>query len=489
MKKYIFAISALLSLCTIACTPESDTLEGNPIVFSASGGEYVPAFGTPSSIPELYDNMEVGVFVGSTREMLYHTEQGRLVADEADIPQTYGQDAYAVIPATKDAATFVEASINVPAEQTFANGNNPSLINSFAYSTVTDGKAVFRFEPMTAVIEFGFTSGDGSKISSMVISAPSLSGNTSLTGKMSFDFKTGGSFTVDEAVEGGGNTIRVTFPEPVSLSSTPIYIPVAVLPFSTSEGGLNVTLYNENGYPYEMAPVLTDNNEYCNNGALDVLAADFVSILAGNVASEDFTLPSIVEFSIKVNATGELMTDRKVNVYSVLGNAETFVQTESVGASGKVLFELIPGDYKAYLANEDGTDDRLRSVSFKVIAEQTTPVELVYYSYNTEVFHDDFKWITPEMGEGDMLLDYFIVTMDPPAVNSGKQHNSKIDVVDSGATEKIEEIGWDFWHPKANGSGQETWIYLRLGEIQIGRSKGYAQATTPAMTSLKEESC
>lgn len=487
MKKYIFAVPALLSLFA-ACTQKNDTLVEDPIVFSATVGEYVPAFGTPSSMPELDDNMVVGVFVGATREMLYHTEQGRLVTDEADIPQSYGQDAYAVIPATKDAATFVDASINVPAEQTFADGKNQSLINSFAYSTVTDGRAEFRFDPLTAVIEFGFTSEDGSKISSMVVSAPSLSDNTSLSGKMGFDYKDGGGFTVDNAVENGSNTIRVSFPEPVALSSVPVYVPVAVLPFSTSGGGLSVTLYNENGYPYEMSPVLVSDDEYCNNGALDVLAADYVSVMAGNVSSGDFTLPSMVEFSIKVNATGDLMPNRSVNIYSVLGNTETFVRAESVGESGKVTFELIPGDYKAYLANEDGLDDRLRSVSFKVISEQTVSVELVYYSYNIEVFHDDFKWITPEMGEGDKELDYFVVTIDPPVVHTGKQNNSKIDVADSGAEEKIAEIGWDFWQPKANGTGQETWVYLRLGEIQMGRSTGYAQATTPAMSSLTEES-
>ena len=488
MKKNIFAVPAMLFMF-VACTSESDTLMEDPIVFSVVTSEFVPVYGTPSSVPELYDNMEVGVFVGSTREMLYHTDQGRLVADEADIPQSYGRDAYAVIPATKDAATFVEASISVPAEQTFVEGKNQSLINSFAYTTVTDGMAEFKFEPMTAVIELGFTSGDGSKLSSMVISAPSLSNNTSLSGKMSFDYKDGGGFTVDNAVENGGNTIRISFPEPVALSSVPVYVPVAVLPFSTSGGGLSVTLYNEKGYPYEMSPVLVGDDEYCSNGVLDVLAADYVSIMAGDVVSGDFTLPSIVEFSIKVNATGKLMPNRSVNIYSVLGNDETFVRTEPIGESGKVSFELIPGDYKAYLANEDGSDDRLRSVSFKSISEQTVSVELIYYSYNTEVFHDDFKWITPEMGEGDKLLDYYVVTLDPPAFNDAKAANSRIDVADSGAEEKIAEIGWDFWQQvPSNPNKKETWVFLRLGEIQLAKSKGYGTATTPAMSSLSRES-
>lgn len=477
-----------LALTFSACTQEPFEISKEPISFSAATDEFIAVYGNPEHLPKLQDNVPVGVFVYTTREMLYHTEHGKLVPDEADIPQSTGDDAYAIIPATNEATTFVDAYINIPSEQTYSEGQNPSLINSFAHAKVVDGKAEFMFSPLNAVIEFGLASDDGSIISSMLIKAPSLVSNNYISGRKSFDFSNAG-FSVKENVQSGSSSIRINFPENIQLSSEPIYIPVSVLPFMTYGDGLEVTLYNESGYPFEIGHVLVENDDYCNGGALDVAAAEYVSTMIGNVSKDDFTLPAFVDMCVVENKTGNLMPDQKLNIYSAIGNDISFVQQVITGADGGVKLELIPGNYTAYLAKEDGSDDEIRSVDFTVEPEKTVSVELVYYSYTTEIFHDDFKWITPEMGEGDKLLDYFVVSIDPPKINAGTQANSKIDVADGGSQEIISEIGWDFWQPAPAKPGEQvTWVYLRLGEIQLGKSKGYAQATTPAMTGLKESS-
>lgn len=488
MKKYIAILLLAASAIVAACTEEPKLVE-DPIEFSVSTGGFTAVLDTPSMEVKISDGTEVGVFVNSTREMLFHVGNGRLVADEVDIPRYYGNDAYAVVPATKNAVTFVDACINIPAAQTFSGGVNSSLVNSLAYSKVEDGKAEFSFSPMNAVMEFGFSSDDNAVISSMTISAPSLTAGSYIAGKKKFAFS-GSGFELTDKIENGSSIIKVTFPEPITLSSEPTFIPVAVLPFMTTGGGVELTLYNEFSYPYEIGAVLTDNDEYCNGGVLDVTETEYVSKYIGKVAKDSFAVPAFADFSVKVNKTGELMANQDVNIYS-LSNEETFVRTVNTGADGWVKIELIPGDYKAYIAREDGSDDAIRSVVFKILPESTVEVELVYYSFIKNIFYDDFQWITPEMGEGDKALDFFVVNMTPGsyAVNTGTKANSKIDVVDAGAPEKIAEIGWNFYQPAPNpGKPDVTWVYLRLGEIQMGRSKGYAQATTPAMKGLEQAS-
>lgn len=473
-------------IVVLACEPERAEKISDPIEFSVSSANFSSVYGEDELSGVLADGVNVGIFVGSTREMSYHVEQNKLIADEADIPQYYGTSAYAVVPATGDASLYTEAYLKIPSEQSLKDGVNPYLLSSFAFSEIENGHAGFEFKPMNAVVELGFTSADASIISALTIKAPNLEDGYYLCGNKKYEFSEYG-FSLKEEIYNGGSTIKVSFPDNIVLSSEVTYVPVSVLPFMTEKGGLEVTLYNEKGYPYEIGAILTDNDDYCNGGALDVLAGEYIKKFVVDVRQDSFSVPAIVRLGVKENKTGNMMPEMKMNIYSLLGEQEVFVQTVETGEDGTTSLEMIPGKYKAYIVKSDGTDDKIRSVIFSVEPESSTEVELLYYSYTKEIFHDDFNWITPDMGEGDKILDYFIKTMDPPAINTGVQANSKIDVCDNGALEKIEEIGWDFYQPAPNG-GSITWVYLRLGEIQLAKSKGYGQATTPPMSNLNEKS-
>ena len=445
------ASSAIFMLA--GCQPEEKAAVTDPISFSGSIGSITAVTG--GRTPDFCWNTgeKAGIFVGATIEMPYNVAESAanssFTAEEADIPASAGDMAYAYFPGTGESQVYVDANIIIPEQQTFSAGHNPNALNLAAIATVSDAKADFSFKHVGAILEFGLASDENLTIYGMLVEIPAPAAGSYIAGTTKIDFL-GDEPVLDAAsVKDGANSIMVNFPE-----------------------GLAVTVYDEIGKPCPIDPVFDGNSELGENGAISLASGEYASCDLGKI-TEDMFLP-LSRISIKVtdDKTGTVRAGQEVNLYSVMNSTETFVQTLTTGDDGVTEAALLnAGQYKAYVAYGEGIPEEYNAFSFTVTADTEETVDFVIYPY---LFVDSFDWVKPEMGVSQELLRYY----DVP---NGKVNNASPawTTCSDEFKEILAEKGWVF----------SDFVYPRPGQITLGKkntatASGTQSAETPKFAGL-----
>lgn len=472
MNKNLLSLSLIIPLMIGCQDNENNSDSGAPISFDVSMESFKDVLGSAPSTVSLKSGDTVGVYVYATKQMPFKVEtdgnNSKLIALSADIPQSYGQVSYACIPANGSEFGFLKMGINIPANQTYVNGRNPNLINSVAYSAVSNGVSSFNFKQYGAVFALGLSSDEEITLSKMTVEAKSPDSGAYLTGTKSLTFKSMSEFTVDDKVSNGSNTITIDFPEGLKLSSNANYVTFATLPFSTSASGLKVVLYDAKNHTCSLAPILTQSSALGENGALSVQAGDYVACDLGKIKKDDFDIPAIVNISLKDKITGKPLADHEVYLYSLVGTTETLVATLKTDALGKISKEINPGTYKLGTKYNDNFGPQWNTTQFTAKMDETLDVELDAVPI---IFADDFNWITPEMGGSAKVLKPYYVSYNPPAFNSAAADEVMFAESTSDAQAKLAEIGYEWVAP--------DYTYLRPGVLKFGKKNSTGDVTTP----------
>lgn len=471
MKKILFATVAALALSAGCSDDNENGASKTPIVFNATVEPAHVVMGTDGGSYGWNRGDLAGIFVNATREMTFEAGQSgtstRLSAVMADIPAYYGTKAYAYFPASGDGESYLRASLTVPSVQTFADGANPNRMNMAAIAEVKNAEADFSFRQMGAILELGLkTRDEGIVLSKMKIEVVNPSAGKYIAGSVKIDF-TGDGPELGTTVSGGTNTITVNFPDKVALGSTPVYIPVGVLPFASDGGGLQITVYDQNDNTCALPAIWTQDNEISENGALTVGRGEHVIYEVDDILYDNFDRPKSVSIKVIDNKAGAVRANQAVAIYAVADNAETEVGDYTTDDAGVMSALLNPGTYRAYCAYDAQTDAKWNSLDFTVADLPENPYDFTIYAV---VFKDDFDWITPDMG-GSVVLKELYESINPPVANTA---NEVVWASGVGVAGILAQKGWTF----------STWVYIRPGSVRVGKKSATGTMTTPKMASL-----
>lgn len=467
MKKVLLAIAAFAALA--GCTKDKENGSSDtPIAFSATFEEPKIVMGQSAKSYTWTENDPVGVFVNATREMLYKADRSAAATSlsplMADIPAGFGSAAYAYAPAAGTSDPYFRTSLQIPATQQFAEGRNANVLNMAAIAPVADAAADFRFKQLGAILELGLKSPDADiNLSKMKIEVVNPSAGKYLTGRVKIDF-TGQKPALASTVTNGLNSITVEFYDGLKMASTPVYIPVGVLPFSSDGGGLRVTVYDTENNACELPVVWTEDNEISENGALTVGCGERVIDVLGDILYQNFNRPEPVTIKVVDNKSGAAGANMRVAVYAVEGGVETLVNGFTSDASGLVKTALNPGTYRAYCAYNAQTEAKWNQLDFTVVRRGKNTFDFVVYPI---VFAEDFDWITPQMG-GSIVLKGLYESIDPPVANTA---NEVIWTNGVGVAEILAQKGWTF-------SAQ---VFIRPGSARVGKKGAAGTITTPKL--------
>lgn len=473
MKKILLntLVISTAALTMAGCKVEEETGSGNSIAFSGTMEDLTVVLGDRNPEYHWTAGEKAGIFLEATVEMPFRIETSgastRLLADAADLPESYGTMAYAYFPGTGEGKVFVDADIVIPEQQTCSAGHNPNALNLAATAPVTDAAAQLEFRHLGAVLDLGISSDEAITIGSIRVQASQPASGSYLAGRAKIDFLSGEPELDMSAIESGVNTIMVSFPEPLALSSTVQYIPVGLLPFSTTGGGLTVTLYDEAGNPCPVAPILTGDSAIGQGGAISLASGEYASYDLGKISSDQFLKPSEISIKVTDDKTQSVRAGQSVSLYSVMNTTETFIQTLTTDENGLAAVTLTAGDYKAYTAYNEGIPEEYNAINFSVEANNAETVDFIIYPY---LFVDDFSWITSDMGGGQALLPYYgdisnmVINNVSPAWDDCSQELKDI----------LAEKGWTF----------SQFVFPRPGELTLGKSKTTSTIQTPAFSGL-----
>lgn len=471
MKKILLAAACALGLMTLSGCNNEDGLKNTdktPIVFSGSMSTMTAALGDALTQTWQADD-ELGIYVYATSEMRYKINESSastgMTAVTADIPVSYGTDAYAIYPPCSAKNRF-EANIVVPNAQTYADGVNPDLFYLAAQADVVDGAADFEFKHLASVINLGLKSDDNVKISKLEISAPAPARGSYLAGeaKVFLSYE-----TLDLGdVSKGNNTVVITFDEPLALSATPVYVPVAVLPFSTTADGLEVKVYEQRGYPSDLGSIWTGTNAVSEAGAVTLEAGECATEMLPAINLDMFDMPGTVKMTVKDAKTSSPRAGHEVSIYSLAGGVETLIDRYTSDASGVVKVELNAGEYVAYAPYSAGGPEKSNKVEFEIKSGLETSVELVL---NPIVFFEDFSWVntTNFPGIGPLYGD-----VPGHVANTAQNFTPQYTTWTAEQLALMSDRGWT----------STSFVYARPGALTLGKKNGVGTVTSPALTGL-----
>ena len=462
MKRILYAAACLLGIFAVSsCVDEPTTVSKNPIAFEGTLEAMTPALGAEVNCTWTAGD-ELGVFVYATSEIKYKVDESastsKLVAVDADIPVSFGYDAYALYPYTGAKSRF-EATVTVPNVQTITNGVNPDLFVLAANAPVENEKVHFDFKYMTSVINLGLSASESMKISKIEITAPSPKRGSYLAGQSKINL------SAEEPVIGditkGQNTITVNFAEPLALSSTAVYVPVAVFPFETSADGLTIKVYEERGYPCDLGAIWTGSNQIADAGAVVLQAGESATEVLPALSFDNFEMPGTVKLTVK-DATG-VRASHDVFVYSLAGGVETFVKKFTSDANGVVNAELNAGEYVVYAPYNAGGPEKSNKVTFTIKSGKEVVAELFLAPV---VFSEDFSWVNDTNFPG-MLPLYGDVPGHVANTSGTPQYTTWNDAQKA----LLSDRGWT----------ATSFVYARPGALTLGKKNGVGTITSPAL--------
>lgn len=473
LSDFLAVSSAVLVLA--GCQPEEKTTITDPISFTGSIGNMTVVAGDRTPDYRWNAGEQAGIFVGATVEIPYRTDEASastsLSPVEAGIPASTGAMAYAYFPGTGESRVYVDVNMVVPEQQTFSAGHNPNALNLAAMSSITDRQADLEFKHMGAILDLGLASDENITIYSMMVSIPQPAAGSYIAGTAKINFL-GDEPVLDEgSVKNGANSIMVSFPDGLTLTSGTQYIPVGVLPFSTLSGGIEVTVYDEIGKPCPLEPVFAGNSEIGENGAVSLASGEYASCDLGKISEDQFLPLSQITIRVTDDKTGNVRAGQEINLYSVMNTTETFIETLTTSVEGTASALLNAGNYKAYTAYGEGIPEEYNTISFTVQADNPETVDFTIYPY---LFVDSFDWVEPDMGVSQELLRYY----DVP---NGKVNNASPAWTTCSDELKaiLAEKGWTF----------SDFVYPRPGQITLGKkntaaASGTQTAETPKFSGL-----
>ena len=466
MNKIIIFLAALFLFMN--CTVEEQVKNTDPIIFTVSQGDYQPLMGEFKTECKFRDGDKVGVFVNATREMPFIIKGNSLVAEAADIPQYFGNKAYAYLPATSKAESYAKVYINIPNEQSVSNGYNNNLLNMAAMAEVENGKVDFRFQPLGAIIDLGLSSKEEIVLSSLKVELPNPTTGSYLSGGIKVNYNEEG-MTLDNKVSGGSNSIVVKFDDNLTLSSDVQYVPIAVLPFSSDGGGLKITLFDQNGNPCNLEPIWTDTNEISDNGAIYIGEGSYIQYDISPLSLDQFDLPTKVTIKVVDNKTSGIRANQTIWLYSIVNGQESMVGEFMTDEQGCLSVELSSGEYKVAAKYDDNTDSKWNVQSFEVSGKEQN-VDFIIYSI---AFYDDFDWITSDMGsDAGVVLKDLYESVNPPVANVNNQ--VVWEEANGEAKDMLTAKGWTL----------SKWVYLSPGNIRIGKKSASGTITFPKLSNI-----
>lgn len=466
MKRILYAAACLLGIFAVSSCKldEPAQVNNNPIAFEGSMNKLVPALGAQLEYT-WQSGDELGVFVYATTEMKYKVGttdlNSELVALQADIPVSYGSDAYAVYPCT-GANNWTEAVVKVPNVQTVKNGVNPYLFVLAAKAKIENEAAHFEFEQMNAVINLGLVSAEPIELGKLEITAVSPQRGNYLAGESRMDL----SKPAIGDITKGQNTITVNFEEPLMVSTTPVYVPISVFPFATASGGLSIKVYEKRGYPAELEAIWTGSNEIADAGAVILQAGESATEVLPALSFEMFDMPGTAKITVKDSKTSSVRPGQEVSIYSLAAGVETFVQKCIADASGVISVELNAGEYVAYSAYAAGGAENANKVIFTVSSGVETSVEFVL---NPIVFFEDFSWVNDTNFPGMLPL---YGDIPGHVANTGNTPQYTTWTADQLAL--LSDRGWT----------ATSFVYARPGALTLGKKNGVGTVTSPALAGL-----
>ena len=466
MKKILYAAACIFGVFAASSCKldEPAQVNNNPIAFEGSMEQLVPALGDQLAHTWQAGD-ELGVFVYATTEMKYKVGKtdlnSELVALQADIPVSYGSDAYAVYPYS-GANNWTEAVVKVPNVQTVANGVNPDLFVLAANAPVVDEKVHFDFKYMSSVINLGLSASEPMSISKIEIAAPFPRRGKYLAGESKVNLSAAEPVLGD--ITKGQNTITVNFAEPLALSSTVVYVPISVFPFETSEGGLTVKVYEQRGYPCDLGTIWAGTNQISDAGAVVLQAGESATEVLPALSFDMFEMPGTAKITVK-DASGP-RPSHEVSIYSVAGGVETFVDKFTSDADGVVNTELNAGDYVVYAPYNAGGPEKANKAAFTVRSGKEAVVELFLAPV---VFAEDFSWVNDTNFPG-MLPLYGDVPNH--TANTGNTPQYTAWTPDQLAL--LSDRGWT----------ATSFVYARPGALTLGKKNGVGTITSPALNGV-----
>ena len=464
MKKILYAAACIFGIFAASSCKldEPAQVNNNPIAFEGSMEQLVPALGDQLAHTWQAGD-ELGVFVYATTEMKYKVGKtdlnSELVALQADIPVSYGSDAYAVYPYS-GAKNWTEAVVKVPNVQTVANGINPDLFVLAANAPVVDEKVHFDFKYMTSVINLGLSASEPMSISKIEIAAPSPRRGKYLAGESKVNLSEAEPVLGD--ITKGQNTITVNFAEPLALSSTVVYVPISVFPFETSEGGLTVKVYEQRGYPCDLGTIWAGTNQISDAGAVVLQAGESATEVLPALAFDMFEMPGTAKITVK-DASGP-RPSHEVSIYSVAGGVETFVDKYTSDANGVVNVDLNAGEYVVYAPYNAGGPEKANKAAFTVRSGKEAVVELFL---SPVLFAEDFSWVNDTNFPG-MLPLYGDVPNHVANTGNTPQYTAWTD------EQKALLSGWT----------ATDYVYARPGALTLGKKNGVGTITSPALAGV-----
>lgn len=476
MKKSLIALTVLLASVT-GCTDEieSGKRDGTPIVMTASLEPMVSEVERPDNNITWAVGDKIGVFVGPTKEMPFKADQAQvsttLTAMAADIPVYSGNNAYAYYPGKGSQMSYINPSVTIPAKQTFVGGSNPDKLLMAAKATVEDGAVAFKFRHLGGVLEFGLKSNDNVVLSRMTMALVAPIQGYYLAGSAKLDFHKEVPMLGSTIVQ-GSKDITVSFGESgLVLSSAPVFVPIGVLPFESTGGGVKFTFFATDGGIYDMPAIWTDNSPLGDNGALVLAPGERVVTELGNLASDDFVKEQVVTLTVYDNKTATVKANHAIELYGMSKGIETDkIGNYTTDSQGKVVVELNAGDYRVYSAYDAQTPAKWNNFDFTVVNKAANNFDVQLYNM---VFKDDFDWILSTMG-GATELKPLYESINPPVANTLNEVQASLATPDflSAASDR----GWVF----------SSFVYIRPGILRVGKKSGKGVITTPALTALTQ---
>lgn len=459
---YLFSILlAGLTALSGCVNEETDNEVGTPIAFSGRMETVTAAVG--DEFPQTWMAGDtLGVFVYATREVLYEVSESSTASGfkalKADIPASYGTDAYAVYPYCS-ATSYLQTTVKVPSIQKITGGVNRHVYNMAAKAKVEDGKAEFDFVHMTSVVNLLLSASEEIAVSRLEISAPSPANGQYMAGEARLNLSE--ALPVLGDVSGGLNTIVVEFDEPMQLGSGTVSVPVAVLPFRTSAGGLNIKVYEERGYPCNLGAVLTEESAVSHSGAISIEAGISASVRLPQINLDMFDMPGGVKVTVKDAKTSQPRGGQKVSVYSVAGGMETFAGEYLTDEAGVFEAELNAGDYICYASYSDGVSEKFNRVEFTVLSGRTAEVEFVM---NALVFVDDFSWVNTSVWPN--LLPLY-ADIPGHVANTAATCETGYSAFTDDQKTLVAGKGYEF----------TSWVFVRPGMVRVGKKNGVGTIT------------
>ncbi len=466
MKKILYAAACIFGVFAASSCKldEPAQVNNNPIAFEGSMKQIVPALGDQLAHTWQAGD-ELGVFVYATTEMKYKVGKSdlnsELVALQADIPVSYGSDAYAVYPYS-GAKNWTEAVVKVPNVQTVANGVNPDLFVLAANAKIANEAAHFEFEQMNAVINLGLVASEPIELGKLEITITAPQRGIYLAGESRMDL----SKPAIGDITKGQNTITVNFEEPLRVSTTPVYVPISVFPFATASGGLSVKVYEKRGYPADLGTIWTGSNQIAEDGAIVLQAGESATEVLPALSFSMFDMPGTAKITVKDGKTSEVRPGHEISIYSLAAGVETFVEKCTADASGVVSIELNAGDYAAYSAYTPGGAEKSNKVTFTISSGIETSLDFVL---NPIVFFEDFSWVNDTNFPG-MLPLYG----DVPTHTANTGNTPQYTTWTPEQLALLSDRGWT----------ATSFVYARPGALTLGKKNGVGTITSPALAGV-----